>query len=219
MQLSDIRTEVLNRGFDPSLFGSQRVTNFINDGYQLICQRVQFYTDEGSYDFSTVAGTAKYPLPAGWARLREMWDTSRNVPVHAVGLRDIDSGGLPPQGPPSYYALDGVNMHLWPTPDGIYPLELRYWVLPGPLVNDTDVPVIPANWHHLLVRFATAECYKCEDDLATGQAWEQDFEKYLALFEAEVKFPDSEIPDLAKSMWDTDRGLAYQKGWSVFGWG
>ena len=217
MQLVDLRNEVFNKGFDPVLFGATRVNQYLNDGYLLICQRVQFYADESAQDFATVAGTTKYPWPANFARLRHLWDTTRDIRIIPVSLREIDNSGVPGTGPPQYYANDGSNVHLWPTPDAVYNLEMRYWVLPSPLVNDTDVPVIPAHWHNLLWRYATAECYKSEDDANMGQFWTQDFERNLSMFSAEVKFPDTDTPDVAKSFWDQERGLT-QKGWSLWGW-
>lgn len=217
MQLVDIRTEVYNKGFDAGLFPASRLNQFINDGYLNIFRRVQFYAGESTQDFSTSNGVATYPWPTNSARIRFVWDTTRQVRLLPVSLREMDNSGLPGTGPPQYYALEGSNFHIWPTPDGIYNLETRFWLMPQPLVNDADVPVFPADYHNLLVRYTTAECYKSEDDFGTAAQWEADFEKDLARFMADQKFPDSETPDVVKSFWDQERGLT-QKGWSLWGW-
>ena len=218
MQLSDIRSEVYLKGFDAGLFPATRLNQFINDGYLLTCQRCQFYTEEATQDFVTANGTIKYAWPTNFARLRLLHDTTRGIQIMPVSLRQMDNSGVPPTGPPQFYADDGTNFHLYPTPDGIYNLEARYWLLPTPLAQDADIPIIPAQWHHLLVRWTTAECYKAEDDFGTAAQWMADYEKYFAEFQAEVKFPDDGVPDVARSFWDVDRGLA-AKGWSaVWGW-
>jgi hypothetical protein len=207
----------MNNGFDPTLFGASRVNNYINKAYQLICRRVQYYTDETTQDFNTAAGTVKYALPANFARIRELYDTNRNLAMQYIGLRDLDQAQSSQQGPPIYYALDGANMHLYPTPDGVYPLELRYWLLPPLLVADTDVPTLPADWHDLLWMYSTARCYKAEDDPNMAQSWMDEFNENLAMFAADAKFPDTDYPTVAKSMWDEGSSLQ-QRGWSLWGW-
>lgn len=217
MQLSDLRTEVYAKGFDSGLFPASRVNRFLNEGYLKICRRVEYFTDESTQDFSTVNGTTNYAFPANLARVRDLRNTALNTRLLPVTIRSVDNSGLPGSGPPQYYALDGKNVHLWPTPDGVYPLELRYWLLPAFLVNDTDVPTLPEDYHNLLWMYATAECYDSEDDANTSQYWRQRFQAALSDFAADVKFPDSETPSTAADMWDTDRGLPTQTGWSVFG--
>ena len=218
MQLSDIRTEVYAKGFGTTRFPVSRVNNFINDGYLMICRRVQYYTQEASYSINTANGTTNYALPAGWGRIRDLWDTVRNVAIIPTSLRMIDNSGVPSNGPPQYYAMDGANIHLWPTPDAIYNLSLRYWSLPSLLVNDTDVPTLPPDYHKLLWLYGTWQCYESDDDPTMGQFWQTRFTTELNMFAADVKFPDTEGNDMAESMWDSDRGLNPSGQWSLWGW-
>ena len=217
MQLSEIRNEVYAKGFGTTTFPASRVTAFINDGYLSICRRVNYYVDEATYPFSTAVGTALYPLPANWGRIRELQDLTRTVVIPSVGLRDIDQSGVPPQGVPQYYAVDGSNLHLWPNPAGVYSMQLRYWMMPNLLVNDTDVPTLPADYHQLLWLYATWQCYESDDDPSMGQYWMNRFKEGLAEFAADVKFPDTESFDRAESMWESGRGLQSSNQWSVFG--
>ena len=215
MDLLDLRTEVQAHGFN---FDPSRINRYLNDAYMLVCRRVDYYIDETTYDFQTVSGTAKYALPGNFARVREVWDTDRNIAFTAVGLRDIDmSGPSLRTGPPTAYALDAANLHLSPTPDGVYNLELRYWLLPSTLAQDTDSPTIPADWQRLLTEYAIARCYWADDDPNMGGAWDNKFATTLAEFSADVKFPDTEYPSVAKSMWE--QGSSIPSGtWSVWGW-
>lgn len=212
MDLLQLRQEVLGHGFN---FAPDVIDGYVNDAYFKICRRVDYYIDESAYDFSTVSGTAKYALPADFARARELWDTNRNVALTPVGLRDIDQSTSTQQGPPDWYAFDQANLHVYPTPDGIYPLELRYWVLPSTLVADTDAPTLPADYHRMLCEYAIARCYWRDDDPNMGGAWDQKFAVSLAEFEADVKFPSSEYPSVAKSMWDQGTPLRSRSSW---GW-
>lgn len=216
MNLGQLRAEVEAHGFDANQYGA-RINNYLNDAYMLACRRVDYYIDEASFDFSTVNGTIKYAFPADFARIRDVWDTTRNIRLMPTTLREIDNSGVPGTGAPQYYALDGSNFHIWPTPDGVYTLETRYWKLPALLSADTDTPNLPADWHRLLAEYAIARCFWGDDDAQMGQAWDQKWQMTLAEFAADQKFPDSETPDVATSMWDQERGLT-QKGWSLWGW-
>ena len=219
MQLIDIRTEVLNCGFDPNLFGSSRINQFINNAYFNLVRRVSYYVDEAVQDLSTVAGTATFGLPADFAKIRSMRRTDLGRELEAVELRDIDRSVIT-QGTPYAYAQDGVNIHLYPTPDQAYPLELRYWKIPVALSADTDVPTIPPDYHNLLIYSACAEGYRAEDDHQTAQQWQALYDRGLTQFAADVKFDNSDAPTQVKGMWESGRGLN-QRGWSIMGadWG
>lgn len=213
MNLIQLRTEVLNHGFDPNVFSS-RINQYINDALNLVCRRVDYYVDEVAYDFTTTANTSTYPLPANWARMRSLRDTNRQAELWAVLLRDIDRSDVT-TGQPVFYAMNGAGVQLFPIPDGAYSLELRYWTMPPALVNDTDVPTVPADWHHMLWVYATWMCYEAEDDAQMGQYWMQRFQNELAQFAADQKFPNSDMPTQARGMWDQDTSLT-PTGWTLW---
>jgi hypothetical protein len=216
MNLGQLRQEVLNRGFDPAVYGS-RITQWINDAQDLIARRCQYYTNEKTVGWFTTAGTSSIPLPPNFARVREVQLTDVNQIVQPVGLRDIDASS-PVQARPMYYALSGANILLYPTPDGAYPLVLRFWAMPPTLVADTDIPNLPSDWHTMLWIYPTWMCYEADDDANMGQYWQQRFEKTLAEFEADAKFPSTDYPNQIESMWGGDRGLRAGNQWALY-WG
>jgi hypothetical protein len=215
MQLIDMRTEVFACGFDPVLFGASRINMYINDGYLNLVRRVDYYVDENTQDYPTVQGTAMYPLPTDFARVRSVRRTDLGEEMTAVGLRTIDRS-FTTAGAPVFYAMDGANIHLFPVPDQAYPLELRYWKLPALLVNDTDVPTIPADYHSLLIFWAVAAAYSAEDDSQTGALWQAKYDKGLSEFSADMKFPNDDAPNQLTDMWAGPASLN-QRGWSLSG--
>jgi hypothetical protein len=219
VQLIDIRNEVYACGFDPGLYTQTRVNQFINNGYLNVVRRVNYYIDESTDDFPTITGTSLYPLPANFVKVRSLHDTGRDVEMVACGLRQIDQS-YNTTGAPAYYAMDGANLHLWPAPDNIYPLEIRYWKMPLALTADTDVPTIPPDYHSMLVYWAVAECYSADDDPTTAQQWQARYDRWLAEFAADMKFPDDDVNTQAADMWTGTPALG-NRGWSVFGtdWG
>lgn len=212
--LEDLRTEVKAHGFAPNSFPNSRLNQFLNDGLFELCRRVSYYQDEASYDFTTVSGTATYALPTGFAKIRELRNTQLPQILQAVLLRDIDQS-VTSSGPPAYYALDGLSARVYPTPDGPYSMEMRYWAVPAKLVQDTDVPSLPEDYHNLLWMYAVGECYAAEDDSQTAQFWMQRFEKQLGFFSIEQKFPNDDSPTQVRGMWDRDASLG-MPGWG--GW-
>jgi hypothetical protein len=203
VNLKDIRTEAENHGFDPILFPSSRIDQYINDGQYLIARRVGYYNSEGIYALPVVAAQASYPLPPGWALIRYLVDSDRNTVLPQVSLRDVDSSP-PNTGQPGCYAIDGPNIHLYPTPDGPYDLELRYWMLPPKLVADSDIPTLPEDWHRILWIYAVWQAFESEDDSQNGQYWQGRFNNELAEFTADARFPSTDFPTQVASMWGED---------------
>jgi hypothetical protein len=209
MQLSDLVSETLANGFDPVQFGKARVVAYLNDGYAYVCSAVNYTGDEAAQDFSTAAGVSLYPQPTDMADLRSLRDVDRNRQLVAVSLRALDRSPSS-TGTPTIYALNGQNFYLYPTPDGVYHLECRYWQVPPLLVNDSDVPsLIPAQWHWLLWSWAVAQCFRAEDDVQRAGSWDARFQKGLSDFSASVKFT-SDQPTQAASMWNTRPAAGYR---------
>jgi len=206
MNLGQIRDEAMACGFDPIMFGAGRMNQFINDGYQYVCAQVSYTGDEATMDFATVPGQAIYSAPTDSSDLRNLREVTKNVELDPVSLRDVDRSSPVSTGRPRYYALDGTNFRLWPTPNDVYQLECRYWLIPAALIADTDVPIIPTMWHWLLWTWAVAQGFRAEDDVQRAGAWDQRFQKGLSDFSARVGFR-SDMPTHAKSMWDPEPGL------------
>ena len=203
MSLKELRDEVLARGFDAGMY-SDRIDKFLNDGMALIARRVDYYANETSYPFATTAGVTTYGPPPGFARARSVYDADRNVEMRYVGIRDIDRAPVASGSPSAYAIVAQQSVQLYPVPDGAYNLVLRYWQMPALMVNDNDQPGLPADWAWLLWVYATWRVFEAEDDPSMGQYWQGQFNSGIAMFSADVKFPDTDGPSQARSMWDTN---------------
>jgi len=202
VNLGDIRNEAMRNGFDPILFGTARMNQFINDGYQYICSQTNYTGDEATLDFPTAASQGLYPQPADASDIRNLRDADRNLELVSTALRRLDRSNPSATGRPTAYALNGANFQLFPTPDGIYNLECRYWRIPAALVADTDIPIIPIMWHWLLWSWAVAQAFRAEDDVQRAGAWDARFAKGLSDFNASVRF-NTDTPTVAASMWNS----------------
>lgn len=215
MNLLQLRTEVLAHGFDPIQYGA-RATNYINDGYQLIASRVDYYVDDAIFGFPTVAQSPQYPLPTDFARVREFSDSTDRIPLQAVAIEQIDESPIV-YGRPAWYAIVGATVIVYPFPDGVYNMAFRYWKTPTPLAADTDTPNLPATWHKLLWEYAVQQCFEADDDPNMGQFWGQKFNNDLAMFAADVKFPNVDRPHQVAGMWNQDQPLLSANGWGFYG--
>lgn len=210
MQLSELQAEVLGHGFDPVQFGLSRITGYLNDGYKMIIRHVEYYVDESSQSFNTTPGTSAVAFPANFGMIRSLIDTTNNRVLQQVPLDYLDNSPAS-SGLPYCYAQDASTLKLYPTPDAAYPTLLRFWVVPPDLVNATDVPTLPSDYHSLLWYWAVGECYASEDDSTTAQYWENKFEKGMSAFAAEQRNP-TEFPTQVSDMWNPNPGV-YSGSW------
>jgi hypothetical protein len=198
VNLFDLRSEVLAHEINPSV---ARVNSFLNEALRVIARQIDFYSEEASEAFSTVSGTSTYAWPTDLGRVRYLRNVDDTTTLGVVRLRDLDVLPLS-RGQPVCYAADGSNLTLWPTPDGVYDLSLRYWALPDLMVNDSDIPAIPEDYHRLLTYYALDRCYASEDDPQMAQYWAGLWSSALGDMKVDVKFPSSDGPRRVQSMWD-----------------
>jgi hypothetical protein len=199
--LIDIRTEVfLNSEFDPTIYLSA-VNGYINRGLRSISHKIDFYSEESSYAIPTVAGTGTYAWPSDLGRIRYLRNVDDATTLLAVRLREVDESPIS-TGKPFKYATDASSLALYPTPDGVYNLSLRYWALPPLLVNDTDVPAIPEDYHDLLIFYALQRLYAKVEDVEMSSYWAQQWASGLADMKVDVKFPSGDGPRQIQSMWE-----------------
>ena len=207
MDLGELRAEVNARGFTTPTFTDARINQLLNDAQNFVARRCNYWVNESSDSISTVSGTASYAWPSDLGRVREVFGTDEHFALVPVGLRQIDRS-LPANGRPYFYALDGGNIHLYPTPDNVYTLTLRYWAIPTAMSSDSDTPNLPTDWHHILWTYVVWKCFEADDDSALGPYWKNEFNQLLAEFEADQKFISSEYPWQASGMWGEDAGLS-----------
>lgn len=218
MNLLALRTEVLNRGFDSTQYGT-RITQYLNDAQNLVARRVNYYGDQDLYVFPTVVGVNAYNWPANLARVQDLFDPVSGISIPYTSLRAMDNSSQTATGAPAWYTIQGSAIRLYPIPDGVYTLNMRYWQMPPALVLDADVPSIPADWHHMLWCYATWMCFEADDDSTMGQYWQQRFNTELSMFAADQKFPDADGPTQVAGMWDAEQSLEPSSSWGFYaGW-
>lgn len=202
MSLVALRTEVLNHGFDGSIYTSSRLNQYLNDAMSELCSKALYYGEEQQQVSATTPGIAHYSFPTDMSKLRSVRLTAPVQELTVIDLRDIDRSAVT-TGTPFSYAVDGSGITLFPTPDAAYPINIRYWQILSPLTFDTDVPGLPPRYHRSLAYFAIARCFEAEDDPQQAQYYDVKWQQTIKDLKADLVFPLTDGPRQIRSQWDS----------------
>lgn len=197
---AELTAEVLAHRFSPTKYETF-VHGWLNEGQRDVALRADIRTGQSVSTITTAAGTATANLPADFARFISLTSSSRSV--ERLELREFDDLS-PSTGTPSCYVIIGTAINFYPTPDATYTLQLRYWRLPAVMVDPNDVPELPLQYHHLLVRYALIRCYQRENDY-TAASYEQDqYETDLAKLRGQAQYDTHDQPSQVQGSWMDD---------------
>lgn len=161
-------TQVQNK-LDDSQFSSTLIKQFINDAQREVFNTKQLRFMETSTTFSTVAGSDE--LGTEPTNMQVPIDLCITSPV-SYGTKlnfrsytEVDQWqpiSLAVGTPTDWYEFGG-NIKLYPTPDQVYTITLRYLKTPTELSADADVPQIPEEFQEILVLGALKRCLEFND--------------------------------------------------------
>lgn len=151
-----------------------RVKEAINTWHRRILTRPQFtrLLRDRQLTLTSVASTAIYTFASSVKRLNGITDTTNDQTVFRRDLSWIrrQDPGLEAEGVPCYYANLGQNssgnlqVQFWPTPQGAYSYIVDYTASLTDLSADTDEPLLPEDFHHVLALGAQADEWRRADD-------------------------------------------------------
>ncbi len=141
-----------------------KIQNWINDARKDIALKKKFDYLYEEATCSTSAGSARYALPADYLGHLVVWcgqkKLSRILPREADELTqsDIDADSISlylevesgstvlvndtGYAPPDYYIDRGMEIELYPTPDDVYTLTLKYYAQPEDFTVNADYDFI-----------------------------------------------------------------------------
>jgi hypothetical protein len=213
MNLSALRTEVLNHGFDGSIFSASVLNQYLNDALSELSAKAQYYGEEQQQTVTMTAGQSHYSFPTDMTKLRSVRLTNPPQELGLIDLRDIDRSSSS-SGTPYAYAIDGAGITVYPTPDSSYTMLVRYWQVLSPMVYDTDVAGLPPRYHRSLTYYAIARCFEREDDVQQAQYYDQKWQETIRNLKADLVFPLTDGPRQVRSQWDA--GPISRPGWGFW---
>lgn len=146
----------------------------LNRSYWEIIDKFPFREKEVTATFSTVAAQRLYGVPTPFEALRQVSvlnpDTNDHEVLEVMSILDYEnkySEDTSEQAMPTGYVREGCNIRLYPTPDTVYTLTLKYW---SPLtdLSLTQAPTNPQVWHECILFGAVYRGFFRRSDYARG---------------------------------------------------
>lgn len=201
MTTQELREEVLAYGFNSPRYGA-RVEKWLDEAHKKIARRINIRTRTDTESISTTSGVSTYALPSDFGRIISISDTDLNDPIESLDMRTFDDLTVE-SGQPYFYTIIQGNINLYPTPNGTYNLQLRYYTLPTTLSSSGTVvdPVTPEDYDNILVDYALSKAYAAEHDYKAADYHRNLFIDSLANMKGELQSDTHEGPKQVPGTW------------------
>lgn len=174
-----------NSQFDATMIG-----HFVNDAQAEVYRANHPWPwAERITHFTTAEGVVCYELPPYVKWPGGLTDRTNGRVLLKRTWKDmnrLDPGASVNPGNPFAYTVIGTGDYgglvirlMW-TPDGEYYVELPYYARPIPMVEDTDLPLIPPEYNEILIFGALKRGSQYSDGKTLYQTSSVDFDKMLA---------------------------------------
>lgn len=159
MNLGQLRAAVDRRtgiAIDPA-----GAADFVNEANRTIAADHDWPWLATSKSFSTIAGTGSYSgtdaIPADWLRTISL-RVADEVPMGHLSVNALDDAwpSADSTGTPYQYSVHAGALLLRPIPDSVLTVTHRYFRAEPELVQDSDVPLMPALFHTAIAELAAA---------------------------------------------------------------
>lgn len=129
----------------------------LNTSYWELLDKFPFREKEVTATFQTTIGTRSYDMPQPFEALRQLSildpSTNEHTPLKRMTVFEYETKyveGVDNYAMPCKYTREGCFARLWPTPDDIYTITIKYWTTLADLADGSD-PIIPQAWHEIIV--------------------------------------------------------------------
>lgn len=161
------------------------ITSFINMSYQDVVGRHRWRFNESTAIVTTTSGVATNAVPTSLylGALRSLTDGVPN-PVFVDNKSEIDDAHLYPQNvnrtsTPRLYTIVGSLIYWYPVPNAAITYRLYIWTAPTLLSNGSDTPIIPANFHQVLIEGALMHIASRDHNPSRMQEHERRYEELI----------------------------------------
>lgn len=196
LTFKELQDEVLNHGFDETY--RPRVKNWLNEALHKVARSVIVPDFEKASTLTTTAQSPLVQLPADFIRVHSInnLDTLKRLDPSTAVLIDAYPVRY---GDPLLFALDEgfdgasgstVAIRLYPTPDKVYNLRVRYVSRPVDLSANDDVPTLPGDHQDLLITYALGRAFRAEDDFEAATFYATQFAGDLQRAATDMQYRD-----------------------------
>lgn len=196
---SDLTQEVLDHQFSPTQYKTY-IEGKLNQAQDYVAAQVDVRALLTTQAITTTANTQAYSLPTNLQRLYNVFYTDnvgQRFPLYQQDIQEFDSLA-PSTGQPNRYCIEGNSIRLYPTPNAVYNLSVRYYRLPTELVNANDVPETPPEYWDLMVNFALWHCFERENDYNAAEYHKNRFMEDLAKARGEMQYDSDDYTQIKR---------------------
>ena len=168
-------------------------SDYINEAYRDIDQSSPFWPwHEVQTTLTFPALTRSQPLPTGDFQVLAAWDLTDQFPLVPLEGRDQYINEYPQQneqGSPMHYRIFDGNLELYPLP--LVQTQVRVDLIQRvtDLSANSDVPVFPSIYHHVIVDGAIARFYEDDGNMQQAQHHWEIFKQGLASMQSDLLQP------------------------------
>jgi hypothetical protein len=168
------------------LGGRSDITNttldyWINAAYTDIASSLEIDELKASLAINLVVGKALYLLPKVVRAIRQV-SVIDAVTYGDLGGRKLEKSDLAKyrrssnrSDEPTEYFREKDLLVLWPTPVAVRVLSLDIWIRPDKMVNDEDSPILPFEWHEVILKNARSKAHSDLREFSRAAMAENDF--------------------------------------------
>lgn len=197
----------------------------LNDAYRTICSQQRWPFLEKQVTLSTVPGVNVIPYSSvtdlaefDAVRLSLPGDTSLTQSINLINLEPQDMRDMEQvdssQGAPNYWSLIANTIHVYSFPDQVYNLNVDYIYSPPDMVVGTDVPVLPPQYHDLIVWTAIKAMNFRERDIYSYETSAAEVEMRLKRMKESLLLRQRQTPSQVKKSGFYGSGV--DRPWSMF---
>lgn len=168
MTLRELREQLAFQLGDRKDIPDPTLNLWVNWGYLALCSMVDIEQLKGSISFSSVSTQAQYLLPIAVRNIKAaaiygsgfgMLGLTRSRPLLKKDIHWFRSQ-KDLSGQPRYFFREGQVLILYPYPDAAYPIGLDIKIKPKTLTADVDCPLIPEEWHEVILLAARVRAFR-----------------------------------------------------------
>lgn len=139
--------------------------DWVKRAYAYITESYELPEALATSTVATVAGTRNYDLPADYFSVYTVRNTTEDNKLIQVSPTYYDSLATDRSDSPTHYAIFSNDIWLYPTPDAVETIQLRYRKQFAELSSDSTVHELPIAWEVVLVSLASSFGFRALNEI------------------------------------------------------
>ncbi len=157
-----------------SFYFDEQLDDLVNEALQTISVDDDWPWLETTETINTVTGTRFYTPNTNWAETKALSIQGFDAMVF-LDLQEIRNWPDDIRDVPMFYTVYQEQLYLAPAPSQIFALRHDYHRNENRLIDNTDTPLMPTQYHYAIVAFACHLAHLRSGDLSRAQAAGQEY--------------------------------------------